>query len=660
MTYPLLQRELTVHLHNGHWYARPIEGVDVLGPVDYGWQRYNLYPDSFTFGEGLLAGSSIPGSRRLFFCAWSPQWEGFYVSSMGGAAYTFHGLGVNYAALRGRCDTPSVLLLNHREGNIEVRLEPFDVDALWSTVAASDARRPVGFYALQQTLFERYAGEYPPDRARVFAVGPAARTTREGVIGSSPIHRGGLSAVVDWAGRGGLGSRLLQQHNLVGCVFGGSWEDPDLRDSAEIDGYFVEHFGQKAIKADLAMTQKYRYVPEFETGGTFGVNMRELDDRMLSFNYRSIYASADERAQQHEAFVLDHYLKQFNEETIKTKSFQHCGEPCAVACKKMHGPYKKDYEPYHALGPQVGVFDQRAAELLNDYVDAMGFDAIQTGGTLAWLLELVADGLIPPEDFGFPPASELGFQFASTPETFDLVADSMRNARYAMAVLEAILTDERCAPLREGMRAAAQALDRRYGISSVDRTVCLVHGDEGYMVPNQYWVPGMASPMPMMGKYYVYYGPEFLAPEELGRKNVERMTYELVNDNSGICRFHRKWAEVLTGEIIQAHYNLEVDYKAHQFALAQAIHERESAKSRLSESARMADLLVGFLEHWRANGLHNPELNTWLARCQEDKHAAVRDFWQAIQRGQAEAFAQGPEAVPTLTAPHHAPSNPSA
>ena len=50
----------------------------------------------------------------------------------------------------------------------------------------------------------------------------------------------------------------------------------------------------------------------------------------------------------------------------------------------------------------------------------------------------------------------------------------------------------------------------------------------------------------------------------------------------------------------------------------------------------------------------------WLARCQEDKHAAVREFWQAIQRGQAEAFAQGPEAVPTLTAPHHAPSNPSA
>ena len=64
MTYPIMQRELTIHLHNRNWYLRPIEDEErILGPVDYGWHRYNLYPDSFTFGEGLLAGSSIPGSR---------------------------------------------------------------------------------------------------------------------------------------------------------------------------------------------------------------------------------------------------------------------------------------------------------------------------------------------------------------------------------------------------------------------------------------------------------------------------------------------------------------------------------------------------------------------------------------------------------------------
>ncbi len=56
--------------------------------------------------------------------------------------------------------------------------------------------------------------------------------------------------MIDWCGRGGLGSRLLQHHNLVGCVFGGEWEDPDLRDSKELDGYFLEHFGKKVVKTE--------------------------------------------------------------------------------------------------------------------------------------------------------------------------------------------------------------------------------------------------------------------------------------------------------------------------------------------------------------------------------------------------------------------------
>ena len=153
----------------------------------------------------------------------------------------------------------------------------------------------------------------------------------------------------------------------------------------------------------MAVTQKYRYFPEFETGGTFGVNMRTMDDRIMSFNYKSIYHTEDERLSQHENFILKHYLKQFNEETIIPKKFQHCGEPCAVVCKKMFGDYKKDYEPYHALGPQIGVFDQRAAELINDHADAMGFDAIQLGGMLAWIMDILHEGIIRAEDFGFPP-----------------------------------------------------------------------------------------------------------------------------------------------------------------------------------------------------------------------------------------------------------------
>jgi len=653
MPYPITQRELTVHLHNKNWYLRPIEEKEnILGPVDYGWHRYNLYPDSFTFGEGLLAGSSIPGSRRLVFCSWSSQWDGFFVSSMGGAAYTFHHVGINYVALRGMASEPSVVLLNHRSGEIQVRIESINVEPIWSGYASPYGEPLIGLFALQQALYDRYAKEYTKENVRICAVGPAAKCTREGAIGSCPVRKGVFTPVVDWAGRGGLGSRLLQRHNVVGIVFGGEWEDPDLRDSKEIDTYFLEHFGKKTIQTDIAVTEKYRYVPEFETGGTFGVNMRDLNERILSFNYTSIYQPVDARLRQHENFILDHYLYQFNEETIKTKKFQHCGEPCPVVCKKLNGKYKKDYEPYHVLGPQVGVFDQRAAELLNDYVDAMGFDSIQSGGTVAWIMELVRDGLIEPSAFGLPLVGALNFGWADDASQFDIVADSMKNAQYAMAVVHAILFEPKAEVFRKSIRVAAKELDKQLGIRSIDRAVFIGHGDEGCMVPNQYWVPGMLSPMPMMGKYFVYYGVDFLTPENLGRRNVERMTYELFNENSGICRFHRKWAEAVTDEILRAHYaNLEVDYKAHQFHLAREIYEREATKIVFWESQRVMDMVMGYLEQWENDGLRTPELMGWLGRFHADKQTASRDYWNAVYGGIRSAFDDGPEAIPDNPTP---------
>jgi glyceraldehyde-3-phosphate dehydrogenase (ferredoxin) len=380
--------------------------------------------------------------------------------------------------------------------------------------------------------------------------------------------------------------------------------------------------------------------------------MRDLNERILSFNYTSIYQPVDSRLRQHENFILNHYLKQFNEETIKTKKFQHCGEPCPVVCKKLYGQYKKDYEPYHVLGPQVGVFDQRAAELLNDFVDAMGFDSIQSGGTVAWIMELVRDGLIDPAEFGLPPASEMNFAWADDPSHFDLVTDSMKNAQYAMNVVHAILFEPKAELFRRSIRVAAQEIDKRYGIRSIDRAVFIGHGDEGCMVPNQYWVPGMLSPMPMMGKYFVHYGVEFLTPEALGRKNVERMTYELFSENSGICRFHRKWSETITDEILRAHYaGMDVNYKAHQFQLAREIYEREAPKIVYWESERVMDMVMGYLTQWESDGLRAPELMEWLARFREDKRTAVKDYWNAIYDGIRSAFQDGADAIPDVLTP---------
>jgi glyceraldehyde-3-phosphate dehydrogenase (ferredoxin) len=167
--------------------------------------------------------------------------------------------------------------------------------------------------------------------------------------------------------------------------------------------------------------KKSFFEPNFETGGIFGVNYATLGGRMLSFNYRSIFMDEAQRLDIHHKFVVDHYLKQFNEETIQSKQQRTCGEPCVAVCKKMRGEFKKDYEPYQTLGPLSGIFDQRAAEKLNHHADMYGFDAISVGGVISWLMECLSENLLTPEELGVKDKPVF------TPQGFSLETDSMHN-----------------------------------------------------------------------------------------------------------------------------------------------------------------------------------------------------------------------------------------
>jgi glyceraldehyde-3-phosphate dehydrogenase (ferredoxin) len=667
MSYPLMLRELVIDLPSGEFTVNRVEDPQIIGPVDYGWSKYHTHlhmtgqrdPALMTIGGGPLAGSRIPGTRRLVFCSYSPQWDGFYISSLGGAAYIMHRVGMDFITLNGAAPQDSVLILNHKDGSISAQLEPINPDLIWTGYAGPEGERQIGFYALQQAVFDKYNQLYDGDWLRIFAVGPAARNTNQGIIGSNAIRKGLLTPIDDWAGRGGLGSRLLQTHHIAACIFGGDWIDPDLQDSKEIDSYFQQYYQQSMIKTDLGATEKYRYVPNFQTGGTFGVNMHTVEDKLLSFNYQSIYASSEDRLKQHQELIVDHYLKQFNEEAILPKNFNHCGEPCSVVCKKYTGKYKKDYEPYQALGPLCGIFDQRAAEELNHFVDAMAIDAIQIGGTISWLMECFSEGILHPDDFDLPPVSEFRFSREINPGDFDIVNDSLRNASYAQQILSMILFEPAGEPFRQGIRVAAKYLDDFYGLSepgrrTIDRAVYTAHGRQGCMTPNQYWVPGMLSPMPMMGKYFVYYGVEFVPPRELGRRCVHRMIYEFFSENCGVCRFHRKWVEAIVDEIIAAHYDLKIDFVAHQFQLAKDIFDHDGPTVVYWESDRVIDMIEEFLGDWQERGIRDPDLLTWLDRFKTDKHAAGWEFWNEIRAGIAEAFAAGPEAIPEISAPFKA------
>lgn len=623
------QRALFVDLRSGYYRIERLTDHDIIGPVDFGFREW-VRARALCFGGGPFMGSVLPGSNRLIFTGHSPCWEGFYVSTMGGAALTFENVGIDYVSLTGRCPAPAVLVLR-REGQeqVAVDLAPIDPVAAWRGNGSGET----GFFALQHHLWDRFAGTFS-SQPRILGVGPAALATDFGAIGSSKVDKKGLTHVDCWAGRGGLGSQMAREHNLFGIIFGGSFIDSDLDDRKLADVYFKKRYDMRMILKDKDSTRKYRYDPDLDTGGTLGVNFTQLKDKMFSFNYRSVRWAESERLELHRVLVEEHYLEQFNQETIANKQYTHCGESCLAVCKKMNGRYKKDYEPYETMGPNSAIFDQRAAEQVVWRCDSLGFDGIQMGGVISWLFELIDDGLVAIETLGLPAAPV----FAR--EQFRVVEDSAHNADLACLLMEKITAREAPLDFSNGAREVAPRLAGERGElrAVLDRLVVNCAGERGWMVPNQYWVPGMLSPMPIMGKYFEYYGDDFLPPRVLGRYNAERMAQEIMLDNMGFCRFHRGWGEELLPEIFTDHWHEATDMRAHHTALVRRINAHNP--SALWQAGRVIELLHGYLRRKAEDSATSPELTHWLSRFDADPKEAARDYWYEIRKGVDEALAE--------------------
>jgi glyceraldehyde-3-phosphate dehydrogenase (ferredoxin) len=471
-------------------------------------------------------------------------------------------------------------------------------------------------------VFNRYRQRYETE-PRILATGPASMFTDFGAIASVPIKKTGLSFVDTWAGRGGFGSSMLQEHGIAAVIYGGTFIDDDFRDRNVADEWFVNKYDKKLIAKDFETTTKYRFDPDFDTGGTFGVNYATMADKLLAFNYQSVNWTKEKRIQIHRDFILGHYLKQFNEETIKTKQQNTCGEPCSAVCKKMMGKFKKDYEPYQTMGPLSGIFDQRAAEKLNHHADMLGFDAISVGGVIAWLMDCLDKGQISREELG------VDLMPVFNTDGFDVVNDSMKNAELGCQLLDSIISQK--IDLGEGARKYARRLSRAKGINLLNSFVYNAYARKGWMVPNQYWTPGALSPMAIMGKYYMYYGDDFLPPRELGRKNAQRMLAELVIDNMGICRFHRTWAEEMVPEIVESLYGLGARFLEAIHFTASRINGRNS--SIFWESEANFGFIHSFLKRKKESGVTHPELDRWLEAFETNRMEAALDFWYEVHKG---------------------------
>jgi len=609
---------LLVDASNGFYKVRRYKVGDYFGPVDLGIHMSDNYR-SLNIGTGLFAGSIFPGSNRLIFTGYSPCWRGFYISSMGGAGLVFDNLGINMVSIVGKAASKSILYLNRNHGDeIEVEIVPADIESVWKS-----GRK--GIYSLMDHTYKQFGSRYEKD-PRILATGPGSKQTDFGGICSVPIVKGKLTYVDTWAGRGGFGSKLYQDHGIASIIYGGTKVDEDFRDRNVADEWFRQKYEQKLAAKDFESTTKYRFDPKFGTGGTFGVNYATLKGRIIAFNYKSIYMTEVERLDLNEKYISSHYLKQFNEETIEKKQQSTCGEPCAAVCKKMNGEYKKDYEPYQTLGPQCGIFDQRAAEMLNHYCDTIGLDAINCGCVLSWFMELLNEGILSKDQLGVSKLPKFSI------EKFDVVKDSMHNAELGIELIDSILEGKGDIDLSEGVRKWARKIHKMTGKKIINSFVFISNGRRGWMAPNQYWTPGVLAPMAIMGKYYMYYGNDFVPPRDLGRFCAERLKQELVLDNIGICRFHRAWAEEMMPEIIGYIYGMKEKFNSAVSFTASRINSRNATV--FLESERNIDFIHAFLKRKRdVDGESREDLKYWIEQFDNDKHEAALNFWFEIRKG---------------------------
>ena len=171
----------------------------------------------------------------------------------------------------------------------------------------------------------------------------------------------------------------------------------------------------------------------------------------------------------------------------------------------------------------------------------------------------------------------------------------------------------------------------------LDAFVFTAFARKGWMVPNQYWTPGVLAPMPIMGKYFNYYGFEFIPPRQLGRISVRLMKSELMIDNTGFCRFHRAWAEEMIPTIIDSLYGLKDQLLQELAVTASRINSRNS--SQFWESERNCDYVYTFLKRKRdVEGEKKPELDEWIRQFEADKQEAALGFWYEMHKGVMESL----------------------
>jgi len=634
-----------VDLGSKSYAVREYEGY--LGPLDIGVDLHLKVYESFKYdvydprnvvviGRGPFAGGGFFGAHRLIVVFRSPLTKGLHVSAVGGAAYRFLRTGLHGLVIEGKSDSPCILLIEGLRDGVRVRFDYLDMDELFEIYKGYEGFR--GVRALTKYLISNYGEFIKRNKARALLVGPASFKSCMGAICSPNIDYVKLEVrVEDWAARGGGGSVLAKSHNLVATIYGGQVEVKEGVGRFDYaSGLVASSIHQPYVRAVIEGTKKYSYDLETKTGGTLGSNIVAYGDKIPCFNWRSIKVGKDVRKKIHD-LMIKYFLEPFNREIIEGTFWRTCGEPCPVRCKKTTDDGKHiDYEPFNGCGPMIGVLDIHDAFEVVDLVDELGYDAIEIGNLLGWLFEAIEVGLLKPEEVGLHGKPVID------PVKWEL-GHSKINKKLALNVIEEMTYgDNEVLRLiaEKGLRAAAKELDKKFAgrvkelnLRFEDLGVYVSYGEEGHITPNYYWSPGVLAPLAVLGRYWTLYSPVFLNPEEYAAAAIDRAIKEYAVDNSGWCRFHRRWVEKALPKLYRAVHNVVVDpfENAKKFYRGMIEYQvRAGAIPKFWDSSRVIEVLGSTAcEH---------DSSEWCERFRKDPVGAAREWWLRFLRYVKEFF----------------------
>ncbi len=628
-----MMKSLFVDLNNSKFIVKNRNYKKHLGFLDYALYLHNKYktfekdpydPDNcLCIGGGPVTGTALPGTYRLVFCAKSPLTRTLFTSTLGGAAIELYKTGLDIISIAGKAPEPCVIVVKN-DGELKYRIDYIEKELA-----------DLGTTKFMEELLKKYKEEFKGLLWRILVIGPAAFNTSMGFVKSVLIKNNefewGAEGV---AGSGGLGSVMAQAHNVCAVIYGGNRDDrvfkKDFKNPNNINELFKRTTGMPMGPAIMQSVKKYLFVKELGTGGTFGTNMTNLKAWLPMLNWSSVNEPKSVRENVYNKLIKNHYLKQWNDEIIKPKGFKTCGEPCPAMCKKVYKKYKKDYEPYESCGPNAGVFDQRHAEMLENELEELGYCAIEFGNVISLILEAINKGKIKGKDIGI--TEEINY---------DLKNITLKNSRaHALAGIKiARAINEGKGMLKvfkQGIRLGVKTLKEKYDINIIDLANYIPFGKEGCIAPPEYWIPGFYVPLPFMGKFLTYYGQEFHTPEELGKLSAERFIYELYHENTGLCRFHRKWSEKVIPALINEGLGLNVNYYEHCKNLLQALMDYSSkakAYPTFYETKRTKELIINYYKEAVLEFGENPELKKLLKKFEKDPETALRDYFAQMIKG---------------------------